>query len=196
MSWETLVTGGISFKKGTPEELKQKIIEELEAAFETKLKYNEEHDTYEFEDVNWISHVTEKKIQAVYQKWKPFFTEFSVSLYYLSEANYYEHACDDDQDKIGILEKLVDGIVSSLNPDEQCSADTDYSTILQTLSEFLRFADLNREIVIRKMAELTEALSESDVQENKGILMKLVSVLEEKYSAPIELKKLVLAVNV
>jgi len=193
LSWATLVTGYVAFKKGTPEELKQKILEELKEALEADFEYNETDGEYHVEDLNWHSHVTEEKIEAIYQKWKPFFNVFSISLYYLNEADYDEYMEDDDDDDAGsILAKFIDEIVNDINMNKLYRPDSGYLVKLHALVEFLKFADIDKDLVARKIAELTEVLQEVDLKESRDTLLNLISVLEERSFSPAKLKKLVL----
>lgn len=76
---------------------------------------------------NWHSHVTEEKMEAIYQKWKPFFNVFSISLYYLNEADYDEYMEDDDDDDAGsILAKFIDEIVNDINMNKLYRPDSGY----------------------------------------------------------------------
>lgn len=179
MSWETLVTGHIAFKEGTPENLKQNIIEELEEAFEAELRWDGEWKKYTVEDVNWTSHVTEDKIQRVYEKWKPFFKMFSVSLYYLNEPDYDEYLESDDQDANGILVTLIDEII------DEIEYSVGYHDKLRTLIDFLKVAEVDRELLTRKILELTEALQDAEIELDKDCLMDLITVLEKKAPAAV-----------
>ncbi len=193
MSWATLVTGYVAFKKGVSEELKKKIIKELEEELETHLEYDELNERYDIGDVNWHSHVTESRIEAVYQKWKPFFSAFSISLYYLNEADYDEYMEDvGKEDADSILTNLIDEIVDDIRLNRMYSTGPGYIAKLQALVEFLKVAHIDKRLVTRKMTELTEALQEGNVQESRDVLLNLTIVLEERYFTPAKLKKLVL----
>jgi len=87
MSWETLTIGSFKFKEDVDEKVKEKIISELEDVLECKIKYYDDYDDYEFEDVNWTSHITGEKIKEIIEKYKDYFVYFEVSIFYLNEPD-------------------------------------------------------------------------------------------------------------
>lgn len=87
MSWETLVVGNFKLKENIDEKIKENIISELERVLECKIKENDDYDDYEFQDVNWVSHIRGEKIKEVVEKYKDYFVYFEVSIYYLNEAD-------------------------------------------------------------------------------------------------------------
>ncbi len=91
MSWSTFVVGHVKFHEWVPEKIKQKVLEEIEGAVETKPEWNPRDCDYEFEEVSWSSHVDDKDIEKVYQKYRPLFEIFACSLYYLDDpdADFY-----------------------------------------------------------------------------------------------------------
>lgn len=190
MSWETLVTGSVAFKSGTPECLKLKIIDDLEAVLETSLEWDPKWKEYRFEDVNWSSHVDEKEIEKVYRKWKPFFKLFSVSLYYLSEADYSEYSEDEDQDASNILESILEELVEALVNGEYDVADNAF----EVLVKFLKAAKVDRGVVAEKIDMLSKALEEEKMFEvDKSNLVELNSILEDMKIPTARLRKVLLA---
>ena len=87
MSWETLVVGHFKLKEDIGEDIEKKIISELEEVLECEIKYDDGYDEYEFEDVNWVSHVRGDKIKEVVEKYKDYFVYFESSVFYLNEAD-------------------------------------------------------------------------------------------------------------
>ncbi len=199
MSWETLINGHISFKSGVPESFKYRIIVELEEVFEAELVWDGRWGEYKVEDVNWTSHVEEEKIEEVYRKWKPFFKQFSVSLYYLSEADYDKCAEDEDQDTAGLLESLFNELTEALGSGECEKANN----TLEALVELLKTANVNGKAIAEKINILVEALEaaleakvDAEVTETFGVdkdhLMELARVLEELKVPTARLKKVLL----
>jgi len=197
MSWDTLVTGSVAFKSGTPENLKLKIIDELEEVLETTLEWDAKWQEYNFEDLNWTSHVSEEKIGEVYERWKLFFRRFSVSLYYLNEADYDEYAEDEDQDADSILESHLEELAEALESDEYDRANK----VFEALIELLKAASVDNEVVsnlvARKINRLAEALEATetfgaDKDDLMELLMELISVLEKMNVPTARLKKVLL----
>jgi len=87
MSWSTFVVGYVFFKKEIDETQKQECIDELEEALECKLTWNQDFEGYDFQDINWSSHVEGSAIKVVVDKYSHIITEFNLSLYYLGEAD-------------------------------------------------------------------------------------------------------------
>jgi len=84
MSWETLVNGRLKFRERVNQEEQSQILEDLEEALETKIKYDSQFDEWCFEDVNWASHVSGEKIWKAVKKWRHKLALFDASVYYLS----------------------------------------------------------------------------------------------------------------
>jgi len=198
MSWETFVVGHFRFKSGVPEKLKMEIIEELEDVLETKLKWDERWGDWKVEDVNWSSHVDDESIDKVYRKWKNFFKEFSVSLYYLSEPNYTVHEVKDDQDEvIGLLDSILEALFKDL---EECK---EVSEEMYGLAEFLRLLDfkesgMNAAIIAKKIEKFIENVEKVRKTENLvdfvklDVLEELINVLEIRNIPVLKLRKLLL----
>ena len=91
MSWETLVVGHLKFKNNVENDIKEKILNKAEDVFECEIKWDEKWKEYDFQDVNWFSHVNEEEITAFFEDYGKFFDNYSVSLYYLTEpyCNWY-----------------------------------------------------------------------------------------------------------
>ena len=88
MSWETLVVGHLKFKDNIRDDVKEKILKEAKDVFECEIKWDEEWKEYNFQDVNWVSHVDDEKITAFFKQYEKFFNDYSASLYYLTEPYY------------------------------------------------------------------------------------------------------------
>lgn len=91
MSWETFVVGTLEIAPGVPEEKKAKIVEDFEGVIETDLIWDDQYKEYKFSDVNWSSHVREEDIKECHQKHKRHIKRISLSLWYLSEADFSLH---------------------------------------------------------------------------------------------------------
>ncbi len=91
MSWETFVVGTLEIAPGAPEEKKAKIVEDFRGVLETDLTWDDKYKEYKFSDVNWSSHVREEDIKECYQKHKRHIKRISLSLWYLSEADFSLH---------------------------------------------------------------------------------------------------------
>lgn len=91
MSWETFVVGTLEIAPGVPEEKKAKIVDEFGGVLETDLIWDDQYKEYKFSDVNWSSHVREQDIKECYQKHKRHIKRISLSLWYLSEADFSLH---------------------------------------------------------------------------------------------------------
>ena len=87
MSMETLVVGYIEFKAGVSEEEINKIIKDLEDVFECNIKYNAQFDCYEFEDINWSSHVDWEEVEQIFELYKDKFKYADAHLYDLNSPN-------------------------------------------------------------------------------------------------------------
>ena len=87
VSWETLVVGEVEFKENINKKLENKIKKALENVLETKLEWNDDYKNYQFQDVNWLSHVEGKKIKAVVEKFRKYIKYFSCSVFYLNESD-------------------------------------------------------------------------------------------------------------
>lgn len=76
------MVGHFKLKEDIGEDIAKKIISELEEVLE-----DDGYDEYEFEDVNWVSHVRGDKIKEVVEKYKDYFVYFESSVFYLNEAD-------------------------------------------------------------------------------------------------------------
>lgn len=101
MSWDTLVVGNFRIKEGVDEEEKKEILKDAKRTFECEIGWDEEWEEYSFEDVNWLSHVREEKIEEWIEKWKEKLERWNVSLYYLSEADERWSSGDEEEDENG-----------------------------------------------------------------------------------------------
>lgn len=201
MSWETLVVGSLAFKSGTPEEIKLQILEELEEVLETTIEYDARWQEWKFEDVNWTSHVSEEKIRKVYNKWRPFFTRFSVSLYYLSEADYSKLHDAEDQDAKAILEGIVDSLLRRENDGDWSEEENSVGEVLELLTKFVRGVkdrDVVREVLTPKIDRIAEVIAERGgiEREKMPVVLELIGVLEEMNIPAEGLKKTLLVETV
>ena len=191
MSWETLVTGSVSFKTSVPEPLKLKIIGELEEVLETELEWDAKWQEYRFQSVNWTSHVSEDGIREICKRWEPFFKEFSVSLYYLNEADYSEYANNEDQDAETIALSLLDDLAEALEEGDTVKANVR----LETIVELLKAVDVNSGAIAEKISRLSDAV-EGAYGLEKEYLRELVGILDELGFATEKLKRALLVVSV
>lgn len=99
MSWETYVYGEIFFKEDVNDKQKDEILKEFEDVFECKKQYSDRYGMYFFDDANMMSHVKGNKINAVYEKYKKYLKYFTMSLYYLHEADEYIYYDDGREEK-------------------------------------------------------------------------------------------------
>lgn len=96
MSGETLVVGSLVFRDGTPEKAKMQVLEELAGAAEvdiSDIRYDIRSGKWEFQSINWQSHVESIGIQAFLNRWKGNIKKLNCSLHYLTdpeEINYHE----------------------------------------------------------------------------------------------------------
>ncbi len=91
MSVETFVVGTLEIAPGVPEEKKAKIVNDFEGVMETDMAWDDQNKEYKFSHVNWSSHVREEDIKECYQKHKRHIKRISLSLWYLSEADFGLH---------------------------------------------------------------------------------------------------------
>lgn len=91
MSWETFVAGYLELAPDISEENKAKIVEDFEEVLETDLVRDEEAKKYRVSHINWMSHVTEKEIKKCHQKHRRHIKRITLSLWYLSEADFTLH---------------------------------------------------------------------------------------------------------
>lgn len=96
MSGETLIVGSMIFGELTPEKTKLKILEELATAIEIDLsdiRYDIHSGKWEFQSINWQSHVEKEGIESFLEQWKGYIKKFVCSLHHLTEPeeiNYRE----------------------------------------------------------------------------------------------------------
>lgn len=96
MSGDTLVVGSLIFRDGTPEKIKLQVIEDLAAAIEVEvsdLRYDIYSGKWEFQSINWQSHVEKEGIEAFLKQWAGYIKKLNCSLHHLSdpeEINYRE----------------------------------------------------------------------------------------------------------
>jgi uncharacterized protein (DUF2164 family) len=107
MSWETLVVGDITFKPNLSKEEINKLIEEIGYILELKedeyeIKNIDGKVHFEFESLNWSSHVDGDKIKKVYKKIKDKTVFVSIELWYLSEPD--EKIYRNEEEKIEEIE--------------------------------------------------------------------------------------------
>ena len=94
MSGETLVVGSLIFNDGTPDKTKLKVLEELATAIEVEvpdLHYSIYSGQWEFQSINWQSHVEKEGIENFLEQWKGYIKQLKCSLHYLTdpeEINY------------------------------------------------------------------------------------------------------------
>jgi len=184
MSWETLVTGHFSFKSGVPDSVKHRIIEELEEVLEAELKWNSKWELYEVHDVNWSSHVDEDRIKEFHRKWKHFFKMFSVSLYYLSDADYSEYNDSKDQDVVDIAAAILDSLIESAESGD-CEEANNTLEILVELLKGLDSGGRDKEAIKRQISNAgisraLEALKPSILEDglSRELLLELVNALD------------------
>jgi hypothetical protein len=98
MSGETLVVGSLVFNDVTPEKTKLKILEELSAAIEVEvsdLRFDIYSGKWQFQSINWQSHVEREGIEKFLEQWKGFIKKLNCSLHHLTEPeeiNYRKEA--------------------------------------------------------------------------------------------------------
>ncbi|MBU4221425.1 MAG: hypothetical protein KKA10_07365 [Euryarchaeota archaeon] len=98
MSGETLVVGSLVFNDVTPEKTKLKILEELSAAIEVEvsdLRFDIYSGKWQFQSINWKSHVEREGIEKFLEQWKGFIKKLNCSLHHLTEPeeiNYRKEA--------------------------------------------------------------------------------------------------------
>ncbi len=188
-SYNILVSGTIAFKKGTPEELRQEIVKEIEEELGVNFELNKVHDEYTV--LKWSSKIVkEDGLRRIHQKWKPFFSFFDIMLYYLAEPDYMEFSEDEDHDATDVFTTAV----NELCYDDEVTDTEDFNSRLSGLTAFLKFADLDKELVTRKIAELLKVMDEEDIKVNEKVLTDLISTLDEKNYLTPSLKKLLLLV--
>lgn len=197
MSWETLVTGHFSFKSGVPDSVKHRIIEELEEVLEAELKWDSKWELYEVHDVNWSSHVDEERIHTVYEKWKHFFKMFSVSLYYLTDADYSEYQESKDQDAADIAAAILDSLIESAENGDYGEANN----TLEILVEILRAMDSvegDRDTIKRRISIALESLKPHVLEDglSRELLLELVNALDGLNIQTTGLKKSLLVTSV
>ena len=91
MSWETLVTGSLRFKKSVTMEKKEEVLKGFERELEAKVRWDRRWKEYSYQDVNWGSHVSLDNVKKVFDKYKEFISTFDASLYFLSEVDESIH---------------------------------------------------------------------------------------------------------
>jgi len=89
MSWSVYVVGRLRISKDVDEETKKAILEDFSKALEIKPIYNAEEDEWKFNKAVWLSHITKRKVEAVYEKWKDYLDLADISLYSLEEPFCY-----------------------------------------------------------------------------------------------------------
>ena len=97
MSWETLVIGSFTFKEEVDESEQKQVIYELEEVLECTIKWNDKYKIWDFQDINWSSHVQAETIKPVVERYSQSFREFDLSLYYLSEADEWIRIDEDGE---------------------------------------------------------------------------------------------------
>jgi len=88
MSDQTLIVGSLIFNDGTPEKTKLKILEEFATAIEVEvpdLRYNVYSGQWEFQNINWQSHVEKEGIEKFLEQWKGYIKKLNCSLHHLTE---------------------------------------------------------------------------------------------------------------
>lgn len=96
MSGETLVVGSLIFNDGVSDITKLKILEELATVIEVGLsdiRYDSISGKWEFQSINWQSHVEKEGIENTIEQWKGYIKRFVCSLHHLTEPeeiNYRE----------------------------------------------------------------------------------------------------------
>jgi hypothetical protein len=118
MSWETLVVGYVAFKPFISMEGRREIVVKIKQELELPSKnsvlncpYLERYekdgedsdendfDTFDFQHVNWSSHVSEDTIKNLLEKIKYALDSYSFDLYYLDEPYaYFSSEQDEDED--------------------------------------------------------------------------------------------------
>lgn len=91
MSWETFVVGTLEIAPDVPKEKKAKIVDDFEQVLETDAIWDDQYKEYKVSHINWMSHVREEDIKECYQRHKRHIKRISLSLWYLSEADFTLH---------------------------------------------------------------------------------------------------------
>lgn len=102
MSWETFIVGNFELVDNISDEDKFKIMKELSGVLETEICWNERMKYYEFEDVNWSSHVDSEVVSSVINEHRNLFKYFEMSLLYLTQP-HEEVILREDDDKADVL---------------------------------------------------------------------------------------------
>lgn len=167
MSWSTFVTGRVYFHDWVPEKIKQKVLEEIEAAVETKPKWNPKDRDYEFEEVSWTSHVDEGDIEKVYQKYKPLFKIFACSLYYLNEADanfYTEH-------RYASLDEMLRKAIAKIEENDRDATPDMVQGLLEIIPDLLEEGvKLDTDLIKRFLETITPFLEDVDQEAVKRFL--------------------------
>lgn len=96
MGGETFVVGSLIFNGLTPEKTKLMILEELAGVIEVELsdiRYDIVSGKWEFQGINWDSHIYKEGIEGWLEQWKGYIKNFKCSLHHLSDPeqiNYRE----------------------------------------------------------------------------------------------------------
>ena len=168
MSWETLVVGYFSLQP-VPDDLKQKILSDLETALETGFEFKEGY--YRIYDVNWHSHVTEEKIDRAYQKWKCFFREFAVSLYWLSTPDHNIYHSSREMN----VNQMIEGFIESLkeNVEDGC-----YELANANLEGMVEILKNWKEVDAENIASALNSLGQKLIHLDMDVLSTLLGELE------------------
>lgn len=87
MSWETFTVGQIRFKEDAPVKKIDQALAEFREALQCDVEWNPEWKMWEFQDVNWHSHVSGERVKEVYERHRDILDYFAFSLFYLDEPN-------------------------------------------------------------------------------------------------------------
>ena len=101
MSGETLVVGSLELREGTPEKTKLKLLEQLATALEVEvsdLRYNIFSHGWDFQNINWQSHVEKESIEAFLKKRKGFIKRFVCSLHHLNDPDQINYCVEEQPD--------------------------------------------------------------------------------------------------
>lgn len=104
MSWETLLTGWLTFKADTSREIVDEALKKFSEACQCEPKWDEAWRMWHFEDLNWASHVEGARIAKVFNEYKTHIKKCSFSIYYLSEADeFIEYNKDEGEEEIWLV---------------------------------------------------------------------------------------------
>jgi len=154
MSTSTLVFGRFKFKEGVPDELKKKVIEELEDVLEAKLAWDERWNEYGVNNVNWTSHITIDDLERIHRKWKFLFAKYDLTMYYLTEPDYTQY--DNDENKYGNINSVLEGGIDWIRLDINDLLDVSES--VDGWLEFVESCLLKNEVGIQEVDNLLKEL--------------------------------------